>query len=268
MATSSIFILLFFQLLFTITSSFTPPLSSYQSISPCYRRTSQGTAGKLSFSNVSNNDDDNYDISSTTNNIDDSKGDEDVAAGINRSVSLLERARIISYRFAMSASALCLCVLAVNDLGFLDGTGANIDQFAEKSSNALPILAGGTLSLCPVPRNKIFVVGTSSLGLAAIITGFVFPVGDIQQLGGSVSWSLSILALMTVSIREIFYFGVEYKQECIITLLTLALMFDQNNHVQFTFPLCALGMSVLAAGKLFEPCKEDLVPSNSEFLAK
>ena len=262
-ATSSIFILvLFFQLL-TFTSSFTPSLS-HKPISPCYRRTSQGTAGQLSFSNVSN-DDDNYDTS-TANNIDDSKGNEDVATGIDRSVTVLERARIISYRFAMSASALCLCVLAVNDLGFLDGTGANIDQIAEQSSNSLPILAGGTLILCPVPRN--FVAGTSSLALAAIISGFGFNVGDIQQLAGSVSWSLSILALMTVSIREIFYFGVEYKQECIITLLTLALMFDQNNHVQFTFPLCALGMSVLAAGKLFEPCKEDLVPSNSEFLAK
>ena len=266
MATSStIFILLFFQLL-TITSSFTTPSLSNKPISPCYRRTSQGTVGKLSFSNVSNNDDDNYDDISAANNIDSSKGDEDATTRIDRSVTVLERARIISYRFAMSASALCLCVLAVNDLGFLDGTGASIDQLAEQSSNSLPILAGGTLILSPVPRN--FVAGTSSLALAAIISGFVFNVGDIQQLGGSVSWSLSILALMTVSIREIFYFGVEYKQECIITLLTLALMFDQNNHVQFTFPLCALGMSVLAAGKLFEPCKEDLVPSNSEFLAK
>jgi hypothetical protein len=168
----------------------------------------------------------------------------------------------------MSASALSLCVLAVDDIGFLDGTGANIDQLVEQSLNALPILAGGTLSLCPVPRNKIVEVGTTSLGLAAIGSGFVSNVGDIEQLIGSISWSLSILALMAVSVREIYYFGVEYKQECIITLLTLALMFDHNNHVPFTFPLCALGMSILAAGKLFEPCEEDLVPSNSEFLAK
>lgn len=83
-----------------------------------------------------------------------------------------------------------------------------------------------------------------------------------------VSWSLSIIALLAISIREIWYFGVEYKQECVISISMLALMFDNNNHVPFTIPLCALGISVLAAGKLFEPCQEDLVPSNSEFLAK
>ena len=234
---------------------------------PSIRRAAQRTTGTLSFSNIVNDDDNNNKDLSTSNN-DDIEIDDDVTTGIDRSVTVLERARIISYRFAMSASALCLCVLAVNDVGFLDGTGVNIDEFAEQSSNALPILAGGTLTLCPVPSNKMLEVGTTSLGLAAIVSCFVSNISDIQQLAGSLSWSLSILALMTVSIREIFYFGVEFKQECTITLLTLALMFDHSNHVPFTFPLCALGMSILAAGKLFEPCEEDLIPSNSEFLAK
>ena len=251
------FVFLLQTLTFGVTS-FTTPSSSI-----C--RAAQRTTATLYFSNAVN-DDDNKDI--TTSNNDDIEIDEDVTTEIDRSVTVLERARIISYRVAMSASALCLCVLAVDDIGFMEGTGANIDHLSEQSSNALPILAGCTLTLCPVPRNKMIEVGTTSLGLAAIVSGLVSNVGDIQQLAGSISWSLSILALMTVSIREIFYFGVEYKQECIITLLTLALMFDYNNHVPFIFPLCALGISILAAGKLFEPCDEDLVPSNSEFLAK
>ena len=263
---ATFFLLFIFQLhtltSFGVNSFTTKSSSSYQSATtPCYRRAAQTT---LYFSNPVEEDNRNV----VTSNIDDIDEKDDDTNGIDRPVTLLERARIISYRIAMSASAMSLCVLAVDDIGFLEGTGANIDQLVAQSSNALPILAGGTLSLCPVPRNKIVEVGTTSLGLAAIGSGFVSNVGDIQQLIGSTSWSLSILALMTVSIREIYYFGVEYKQECIITLLTLALMFDHNNHVPFTFPLCALGMSILAAGKLFEPCEEDLVPSNSEFLAK
>lgn len=248
-----------------MTSFTAPSCSITTSKSGQHRRAPRGTVATLYFSSTEN-DTDNKEV--VTSSIDGIDGMKDYTAEVDRSVTLLERARIISYRVAMSASALCLCVLAVDDIGFLEGTGADIGQIVEQSSNVLPILAGGSLSLCPVPRNKILEVGTLSLGLATITSSFVSNLGDIQQLMGSISWSLSIIALMAVSIREIFYFGVEYKQECIITLLTLALMFDHSNHIPFTLPLCALGMSILAAGKLFEPCKEDLVRSNSEFLAE
>jgi len=266
---SIIFILLFIIKLHSLTSfgvtSFTAPSCYITTSSEYCRAPPQRTVATLYFSSTGN-DTDSKDV--VKSNVDDIDGMKDDTNEIDRSVTLFERARIISYRVAMSASALCLCVLAVDDIGFLEGSGANIGQLVERSSNVLPIVAGGSLSLCPVPRNKLFEVGTVSLGLATISSSFISNVGDIQQLAGSISWSLSIIALMVVSIREIFYFGVEYKQECIITLLTLALMLDHNNHIPFTFPLCALGMSILAAGKLFEPCKEDLVRSNSEFLAE
>jgi hypothetical protein len=45
-------------------------------------------------------------------------------------------------------------------------------------------------------------------------------------------------------------------------------MLDSSNQFPFAMPLCALGLSILAAGKIFEPFNEDLVRSNSEFLAK
>lgn len=231
---------------FTVASSFQSSPYTGAKI----RTASTSSVLDLSKLSANNNDHDNYEIESSNNN-----------RTTDNSVTILERARIISYRIALSAIALCLCVLAVDDIGFLEGSGANIDQWTEQSSLLLPTLAGGALCLSPVPRNKIVEIGTISLGLATIASSWI-PIKD------DISWSLSIIALMTVSIREIWYFGVEYKQECVITISMLAFMFDYNNHVPFTIPLCALGISVLAAGKLFEPCKEDLVPSNSEFLAK
>lgn len=224
---------------------------SYQSnlCSGAKRRTASTSVLDLSKLPAKTNGHDNYEIELSNNN-----------GTTDNSVTILERARIISYRFGISASALCLCVLAVDDIGFLEGSGANIDQWTEQSSLLLPTLAGGALCLCPVPRNKIVEIGTISLGLATLGSSWI-PKDDV-------SWSLSIIALLAISIREIWYFGVEYKQECVITISMLAFMFDNNNHVPFTIPLCALGISVLAAGKLFEPCEEDLVPSNSEFLAK
>jgi hypothetical protein len=264
-----LFFLLFIFQLHTFTSfgvtSFITPSSSYQFV-PYYCRAAPRTATTLDFSNPVN-DNDNQVIDASNNDRDGKNDDE--KNGSDRSVTLLERARIISYRIAMSASALCLCVQAVEDIGFLEGTGANIDKLVEQSLHLSPILAGGTLCLCPVPRNKIVETATILLGLAAIGSGFVTAGDDMQQVAGGISsWTFSILALMAISIREIWYFGLEYKQECVITLLMLALMFDHSNHVPFTIPLCALGTSVLAAGKFFEPCLEDLVPSNSEFLAK
>lgn len=248
------FVLFIFELHALTTSGVTAfnVASSYQS-NPCIGakiRTASTSVLDLSKLPANNDDHDNYEIEPSNNN-----------GTTDNSVTILERARIISYRIGISATALCLCVLAVDDIGFLEGSGANIDQWTEQSSLLLPILAGGTLCFCPVPRNKIVEIGMISLGLATIGSSWI-PIKD------DVSWSLSIIALLAISIREIWYFGVEYKQECVITISMLAFIFDNNNHVPFTFPIFALGISVLAAGKLFEPCEEDLVPSSSEFLAK
>ena len=62
--------------------------------------------------------------------------------------------------------------------------------------------------------------------------------------------------------------GGAYKQECGITLFMLPLMLDRYNSIPFAAPLCAVGLAILAGGKLLEPLEEDLVRSNSEFLAK
>jgi hypothetical protein len=82
------------------------------------------------------------------------------------------------------------------------------------------------------------------------------------------AWSLAVATLMALSLREIWYFRGAFKIECGVTLFALPLMLDWHNCVPFTFPGCVLGLSVLAAGKIFEPCREDLVRSNSELLAR
>ena len=263
---------LFFLYIFVIqlfcssgVTAFTTPTSSSSS---CQRPNGLGTHHRVVTRFHSSNDNEINDVDDGVFSFAHGDGQSDDGNPVDRHVTLIERAQIISYRTAMSACALCLCIQATDDIGFLEGTGANIDQIVEQSSNTLPILAGLTLSLCPVPRSIIFQIGRTSLGLAAIGSGFILNIGNTELTGGDTSWMLSILALIVVSTREIYYFGIEYKQECILTSLTFALMLDHNNHVPFTFPLCALGMSILSAGKLFEPCNEDLLPSNSEFLAK
>mmetsp|Transcript_22611 Transcript_22611/g.47191 ORF Transcript_22611/g.47191 Transcript_22611/m.47191 type:complete len:111 (-) Transcript_22611:140-472(-) len=106
-----------------------------------------------------------------------------------------------------------------------------------------------------------------------LYSGSMIDVGDTGTTAGgiieeSLSWTFAMVSLMAISVREIWYFGAAYKTECGITLVTLPWMLDLNGRVPFTIPACALGMSVLAAGKVFEPCREDLIRSNSEFMAK
>jgi len=182
-------------------------------------------------------------------------------------VTVWQRTRILSYRAALLASALLISVRALGDGNFLDGTGVNIDDWAEPSRLALSLASGSSVALAPTPK-KNDIIGTAFLGLGALT--LIVGVGAYRWLPlAGPAWTLSMLALMAVSIREILYFGGEYKQECGITLFMLPLMLDLNNPIPFTSSLCALGMAVLAAGKLFEPCREDLIPDNdSKFFAK
>jgi len=188
-------------------------------------------------------------------------------------VTALERARVLSYRAAIGASALLLSIQAIGDVGVLEGTGLDLNSLlAEQSTSTLPLASGITLLLCPVPSNRIVEIGALSLGIVTmglgLYSGNIIDVGDTDGIEESLSWTFAIVSLMAISFREIWYFGAAYKSECGITLLTLPLMLDLNSRVPFTIPACALGMSVLAAGKVFEPCREDLIRSNSEFMAK
>ena len=179
--------------------------------------------------------------------------------------------RVLTYRAGLGASALLICVQAIGDVSFLEGTGINVDNVVnvvEQTQAILPIVTGTTLAVCPVPETRIVQLGSSSLGILILISGILSSIIPDTMLLHQLSWTLSIVALMILSIREIYYFGFEYKQECGISLLMLPFMLDVNNQVPFTIPLCALGLSVLAVGKIFEPLREDLIRSNSEFLAK
>lgn len=185
-------------------------------------------------------------------------------------VTVLERVRVLSYRAAIGASALLISFQAVGDSGFLEGTGVDITTILdEQSIITLPIVSGITLLLAPMPSNQVVKVGTTTLGGIAVLSGL----GSSMLISSTdevvpISWSLAMLALIAINIREIWYFGISYKVECLIALCMLPLMLNLNNHIPFTIPICALAMCVLAGGKVFEPCNEDLVRSNSEFMAK
>lgn len=179
-------------------------------------------------------------------------------------VTAAERARVLSYRASIGASALLISIQAVDDAGFLEGTGFDLHGLAaDQSTTALPLISGLSLLLCPVPSNRVAEIGALSLGIITAVSGL-----HLSIFAPALSWSFAILAQMAVSVREIWYFSGAYKTECGITLFMLPLMLDLNNRIPFTVPLCALGMSVLAGGKVFEPCREDLVRSDSEFMAK
>ena len=78
---------------------------------------------------------------------------------------------------------------------------------------------------------------------------------------------LGIVSLCGISLREIYYFGLEYKWEAAVALVSLPLLLigDNENLSLVAVPLSALAVSVLAFSKVFEPCREDYVKSNSEF---
>ena len=131
---------------------------------------------------------------------------------------------------------------------------------------AMPFVTGSAVLLGPLPKGLIQLGG---LALGTVTLGSGMASWIAPDVASEISWLLSILSLMAVSLREIWYFGFAYKQECGITLIALPLMLDADtNFIPFATPLCALGMGVLAAGKVFEPCTEDMTRSNSEFLAK
>mmetsp|Transcript_9604 Transcript_9604/g.14812 ORF Transcript_9604/g.14812 Transcript_9604/m.14812 type:complete len:248 (+) Transcript_9604:40-783(+) len=182
-------------------------------------------------------------------------------------ISVVQRVRVLSYRLALAVSALFISELALVDSQFLEGTGLNLDDSLSRS--CLPVAAGLSLVLGPAPQGAIK-VGTTIFGATTIAVGIASNVLSSTEdpTLSNLAWKLWVLSLMVVSIREIWYFGGEYKRECGITLFMLPLMLDPNTIIPLTIPLCALGMDVLAAGKVFEPCEEDLKQTQSEFLTK
>lgn len=187
---------------------------------------------------------------------------DDVDESRANGVTLLARSRVLAYRAALAACALLMSSQALADVDFLAGTGVDLDGLARaQATAALPLASGVALLMCPVPPSRIVRLGALALGAATSGCG-LYPGAE------PLSWSLAVLTLMAISVREIWYFGGAYKGECGVTLFALPLMLDLNTRVPLTIPACALGLSVLAVGKVFEPCREDLRRSNSEFLAK
>ena len=180
-----------------------------------------------------------------------------------------DKLQVLSYRSGLMLSAVLLSIQAIEGVSFLDGTGIDVDgvlRIVKQSQSFMPIVSGASLALCPMP--KIVEHWTKSLGISSIAFGGLALILPEHLISHEVFWLMFLLAIVTLSVREIYYFGFEYKQECAIVLSMFPFMIDVNNHYSFTMPVCALGLGVLAAGKIFEPLKEDWVRSNSEFLAR
>jgi len=169
----------------------------------------------------------------------------------NNDVNILKRIRVISYRSTLFISAVLLITSALFDSNFLTGTGIDSSTFLSIVDTYLPFISGLSLLLAPI-SNRFSQVAIISLGLATCITG---------------STVLSILSLMSICIREILYFGLAYKWEAFISLISLPLLLLSDDYDMIAAPMSALSISVLAVGKIFEPIQEDYIKTNSEFLA-
>jgi hypothetical protein len=187
----------------------------------------------------------------------------------NTSLTVLERAQILSYRTGIGASALLISTQAIfGDASFLEGLGVNVDgilRVVTQSQSVLPLATGATMLLCPVPGKRIVQIGTKSIGALVLASGLLSMLTSEQifSILGIVG-----ISIIRISICEIYDFEFEYKLECGIVMAMFPFMIDLSNHFSFAAPMCGLGLCILAAGKLFEPLKEDLISSNSEFLAK
>mmetsp|Transcript_30321 Transcript_30321/g.37029 ORF Transcript_30321/g.37029 Transcript_30321/m.37029 type:complete len:243 (-) Transcript_30321:163-891(-) len=181
-------------------------------------------------------------------------------------LTALRRVRVLAYRAALGVSAGLISSQALGG-GILDGSGVDIGPLIAQTKEALPFAAGSTAILGPLPSGVSVGPLVSLLGSITVGSGVISTLGIIAD-AESVGWTLAVLSLMAVSVREIWYFGVEYKQECVLVLLTLVLMLNEEMRIPFVMPLCAVGMAVLAGGKVFEPCEEEFRRSNSEFLGR
>ena len=187
-------------------------------------------------------------------------------------VSAVERTRVLSYRAALIPTSVLLSTVAIFDSSFLVGTGLDGTSVVDMAEIYLPFAAGTSLLLAPVSDNDKYIQGAVILlGLITCVSAVAAGATDIEMVSNAAS-VLGILSLMAVSIREIIYFGVAYKWEAAIALICLPLLllnsYDYETLHSFAAPLSALAISVLAVGKVFEPCKEEFVKTNSEFLAE
>lgn len=182
----------------------------------------------------------------------------------------IRQVQIFAYRSGLASSAVLLSIKAIGDTSFLEGTGVSVDGLStviEQTGHILPIVTGTSLALCPVPNQKMVQLGILILGALIAIPGILTNFTLEQSMISEAAWVLTILSLVIISLREIYYFGFDYKQECGIILCMAPFMLDSSNQLPIAMPLCALGLSILSFGKIFEPINEDLVRSDSEFLA-
>ena len=188
-------------------------------------------------------------------------------------VTVIERTRVLSYRAALISTSALLSTVAIFDSNFLVGTGLDGTSVVDMAEIYLPFAAGTSLLLAPASDNNNAIQrAVILLGLATCVSGIASVTSDIGEIVLSSSSVLGIVSLVAVSIREIIYFGVAYKWEAAVALICLPLLLLNSNDYEtlhsLAAPLSALSVSVLAVGKVFEPCKEEFVKTNSEFLAE
>ena len=193
---------------------------------------------------------------------------------VGKEVTTGERIQVISYRLVLTSSALLLTSCAIFGSSFLSGTGIDGSSVVESAEILLPLAAGLSVLLAPMPEGLLKVAATS-LGLAAIATSGAagaFATEDASVMVLDLSRIFGISSLFAVCVREIYYFGLAFKVEAAVVMAVLPLLLREHDAANDSvYPIAAaisaLAVGVLAVGKIFEPCREDFVKSNSEFLA-
>lgn len=178
-------------------------------------------------------------------------------------LSPLKMAQTIGYRLFLLATTVVYAfefvILPFLEQGTLGMTVSSFDGIA--NGIVLQILLLATIVLAPVETNDDNDDSSPISAYSNVIFGAAITTVAIVSGGDTTP-----LAIAAVSLREIYYFGIAYKVEAALCLLTIGLSSfvpDQVSH-----SLISLFLGVLVFGKFLEPLEEDWTVNASEFLSK
>lgn len=244
------------------------PSSSY-SLSPVLMSSSRciRSKSKIWLSLPNTNDEEVDDDGSMDTIAEDEDEDNNDSQEQQAELTVPQRARVLAYRSTICVSALLLSAIAVFGSDFMAGTGlSGTSTIVSNSEMYLPVFAGCSLLLAPVDGD-IARLASRFLSIVTIATGGAMIVLDSNN--NTMAFALGILTLLVVNAREIYYFGISYKLEAVVALVSLPILLIAHLWPAYeslssgTAAVSALAVGVLAFGKVFEPCGEDYFKSNT-----
>ena len=135
-------------------------------------------------------------------------------------------------------------------------------NYVARLNDSLPILSILILLIKVLLSIAIVINGSSNITTTDTVLGLQRAIDEIL---------IPSVVLTMLAIREIGYYGLEYKVEALIIILLIEPLSKicieslppMIEHI--TNPLLMITLLLLAFGKVFEPVQDDIQPNNSNF---